>query len=261
MEQVLLNLYLNSWQAMPAGGDLFLETQNVSLDAVYVKINDVPPGDYAKISVTDTGSGMDEKTRQRIFDPFFTTKEMGRGTGLGLATVYGIIKGHGGIINVYSEKGKGSTFNIYLPASKKEVKVEINLPRSVLKGTETLLVVDDEPTILKVTGDLMQTLGYQVMRAASGQEAIEIYRMHKNKIRLVILDMVMPVWGGGKTYDELKKINPRVKAILSSGYSLNGEAKTIIKRGVKAFIQKPFMVGQVSRTIRDVLDEKEESVP
>ncbi|MBN1545639.1 MAG: PAS domain S-box protein [Syntrophaceae bacterium] len=258
MEQVLLNLYLNSWQAMPGGGDLYLETQNVSLDSAYVKINDVPSGDYVKISVTDTGFGMDDKTRQRIFDPFFTTKEMGRGTGLGLATVYGIIKGHGGIINVYSEKGKGTTFNIYLPASKKEVKAEVNLTRSVLRGTETLLIVDDEPTILKVTGDLLQTLGYKVLRAASGQEAIEIYRTHQGKIQLVILDMVMPVWGGGQTYDELKKINPRVKAILSSGYSLNGEAKTILGRGVKAFIQKPFMIDSVSRTIRDVLDAEEE---
>jgi PAS domain S-box-containing protein len=254
MEQVLLNLYLNSWQAMPGGGDLYLETQNVSLDAAYVKVNDVPPGDYAKITVTDTGVGMDEKTRQRIFDPFFTTKEMGRGTGLGLATVYGIIKGHGGIINVYSEKGKGTTFNIYLPASKKEIKSEFKQNRLVLKGTETLLMVDDEPTILKVTGDLLQTLGYRVFRAASGKEAVEIYRTHHGQIDLVILDMVMPVWGGGETFDELKRINPRIKAILSSGYSLNGEAKTILGRGVKAFIQKPFMIDQVSLAIRAVLE-------
>jgi PAS domain S-box-containing protein len=254
MEQALLNLYLNAWQAMPGGGDLFLETRNVSLDSTYVKINEVPPGDYARISLTDTGVGMDEKTRQRIFEPFFTTKEMGRGTGLGLATVYGIIKGHGGIINVYSEKGKGTTFNIYLPASKKEVTPERVLTRSVFQGTETLLIVDDEPTILQVTGDLLQTLGYQVMRADSGQDAIEIYRQHHDRIHLVILDMVMPAWGGGQTYDELKKINPRVKAILSSGYSLNGEAKMILGRGVKAFIQKPFMIDQVSRTIREVLD-------
>ena len=254
MEQVLLNLYLNSWQAMPGGGDLYLEAQNVSLDPSYVKVNDIPPGDYAKITVTDTGVGMDEKTRQRIFDPFFTTKEMGRGTGLGLATVYGIITGHGGLINVYSEKGKGTTFNIYLPASKKAVKSEFRQNHTVLRGTETLLVVDDEPTILKVTGDLLQTLGYQVLRAASSKEAVEVYRTHHGRIDLVILDMVMPAGGGGETFDELKKINPRVKAILSSGYSLNGEAKTIMARGVKAFIQKPFMVDQVSLVIRKVLE-------
>ncbi len=259
MEQVLLNLYVNAWQAMPGGGDLFLETQNITLDTVYVKVNDVPPGDYAKISITDTGVGMDEKTRQRVFDPFFTTKEMGRGTGLGLATVYGIIKGHGGIINVYSEKGKGTTFNIYLPASKKTVTAEAKNIRTILKGTETLLVVDDEPTILKVTGDLLQTLGYQVFRATSGREAVELYRAHHDQIDLVILDMVMPVWGGGETFDELKRINPRIKAILSSGYSLNGEAKTILNRGVKAFIQKPFMVDQVSLAIREVLDAGDES--
>ena len=254
MEQVLLNLYVNAWQAMPGGGDLFLETQNITLDAVYVNVNDVPPGDYARITVTDTGVGMDEKTRQRVFDPFFTTKEMGRGTGLGLATVYGIIKGHGGIINVYSEKGKGTTFSIYLPASKKTVRADVKNNRTVLRGTETLLVVDDEPTILKVTGDLLQTLGYRVFRATSGREAVELYRTHHDRIDLVILDMVMPVWGGGETFDELKRINPRIKAILSSGYSLNGEAKTILGRGVKAFIQKPFLVDQLSLAIREVLD-------
>jgi two-component system, cell cycle sensor histidine kinase and response regulator CckA len=257
MEQVLLNLYLNSWQAMPGGGDLYLETQNVRLDTAYVKVNDVSQGDYVKVSVTDTGVGMDEKTRQRIFDPFFTTKEMGRGTGLGLATVYGIIKGHGGIINVYSEKGKGTTFNIYLPASKQEVRAERKPLRPILRGTETLLIVDDEPTILKVTGDLLTTLGYRVLRAASGKEALEIYRTHRDQIDLVLLDMVMPVRGGGDVFEDLKEINPRVKAVLSSGYSLNGEAKTILSRGVKAFIQKPFMIDQVSRTIRDVLDARD----
>jgi len=261
MEQVLLNLYVNAWQAMPGGGDLFLETQNVSLDTAQVNVHDVPPGDYARITVTDTGVGMDEKTRQRVFDPFFTTKEMGRGTDLGLATVYGIIKGHGGIINVYSEKGKGTTFSVYLFASKKTVNAEVKENRRVLKGTETLLVVDDEPTILKVTGDLLQTLGYQVFRATGGREAVELYRTHHDRIDLVILDMVMPVWGGGETFDELKRINPRIKAILSSGYSLNGEAKTILGRGVKAFIQKPFLVDQVSRTIREVLDEGDASSP
>jgi len=168
IEQVLLNLYLNAWQAMPGGGELDLVTANVKLDPLYAKANDVAPGDYVKLSVTDTGVGMDERTRQRIFEPFFTTKEMGRGTGLGLATVFGIVRGHGGMINVYSEKGKGSTFNLYLPASRMALKAEKAQSRTVLRGTETLLVVDDEPTILDVTGDLLQTLGYRVFRAAGG---------------------------------------------------------------------------------------------
>ena len=254
IEQVLLNLYLNAWQAMPGGGDLYLATENVKHDPLYAKANEVAPGDYAKISITDTGVGMDEKTRQRIFEPFFTTKEMGRGTGLGLATVYGIVRGHGGMINVYSEKGKGTTFNLYFPASQMAVSPEVQPFRAVLRGTETLLVVDDEPTILKVMGDLLQTLGYRVFRAAGGREALGIYKAHQDEIDLVILDMVMPGRSGGETFEDLKRINPEIKAILSSGYSLNGEAKTILNRGVKAFIQKPFMIDQVSMTIREILD-------
>ncbi|MDX9746587.1 MAG: PAS domain S-box protein [Syntrophales bacterium] len=261
MEQVLLNLCLNAWQAMPGGGDLFLETGNVTLDPVYARVNKVSPGDYVRMSVTDTGVGMDQKTRQRIFDPFFTTREMGRGTGLGLATVYGIVKGHGGVINVYSDRGKGATFTIYLPASKKAVSGEARARRTILRGTETLLIVDDEPAVLGVTGDLLQTLGYEVFRASGGKEALEVYRVHHDRIALVILDMVMPVWGGGKTFEELRRINPRVKAILSSGYSLNGDAKTILDRGVQAFIQKPFMMDQLSRTIRQVLDAGGEPGP
>jgi len=258
IEQVLLNLYLNAWQAMPGGGELDLVTANVKLDPLYAKANDVAPGDYVKLSVTDTGVGMDERTRQRIFEPFFTTREMGRGTGLGLATVFGIVRGHGGMINVYSEKGKGSTFNLYLPASRMALKAEKAQSRTVLRGTETLLVVDDEPTILDVTGDLLQTLGYRVFRAAGGREALEIYQAHRDEIDLVILDMIMPGRSGGETFEDLKRINPRVKAILSSDYSLNGEAKTILNRGVKAFIQKPFMMDQVSMTIREVLDAEED---
>ena len=162
------------------------------------------------------------------------------------------------LIKVYSEKGKGSTFNLYLPASRMALKAEKAQSRTVLRGTETLLVVDDEPTILDVTGDLLQTLGYRVFRAAGGREALEIYQAHRDEIDLVILDMIMPGRSGGETFEDLKRINPRVKAILSSGYSLNGEAKTILNRGVKAFIQKPFMMDQVSMTIREVLDAEED---
>ena len=162
MEQVFLNLYVNAWQAMPGGGEIYLETENVLLDDEQAFPYSVRPGKYVKIAVTDTGTGMDEKTRERIFDPFFTTKEMGRGTGLGLATVYGIIKGHKGMINVYSEPGHGTTFTIYLPASEKKVVKEKTAAGKILMGTETILLVDDEKMVLEVSKELLASMGYQV---------------------------------------------------------------------------------------------------
>ena len=254
IEQVLLNLYVNAWQAMAGGGELYLETANIVLDENYAKASSVAPGEYVKISVTDTGIGMDEKTRARIFEPFFTTKEMGRGTGLGLATVYGIIKGHKGIINVYSEKGQGTTFNIYLPASEKEVAQENIVSDTRLTGKETILIIDDEEVIIEVTREILEGLGYTIFAAGSGREAIDTYNKNKEKIDLVILDMIMPEMGGGETFDRLKEINPDIKVILSSGYALNGQANKIMERGIYAFIQKPFSVMSLSQRVREVLD-------
>jgi len=199
---------------------------------------------------------MDEKTRQRIFEPFFTTKEMGRGTGLGLAMVYGIIKGHKGYINVYSEKGEGTNFTIYLPASEKEVTREVKTSEKLLTGHETILLVDDEEMIITVTRDILESVGYTVWSAKSGHEAIEFYKSDKDKIDLIILDMVMPEMGGGETFDRLREIKSDVKVILSSGYSLNGQAIKIMERGCHAFIQKPFSILSLSQKVRDVLDDK-----
>ncbi|NOR05158.1 MAG: response regulator, partial [Deltaproteobacteria bacterium] len=231
IEQVLLNLYVNAWQAMPGGGELYLRTENVTLDKSYVKPFNIKPGRYVKISVTDTGIGMDEATRHRIFEPFFTTKEMGRGTGLGLASAYGIIKNHEGVINIYSEQGKGTTFSIYLPASDKELIEEKELPGELLKGTETVLFVDDEEMIRDVGGALLRQMGYKVLSAGNGKEAVEVYSNNKDKIDMVILDMIMPEMGGDKAYDKMKEINPDIKVLLSSGYSVNGDATKIMKRG------------------------------
>jgi len=253
IEQVLLNLFVNAWQAMPAGGELYLETRNIVLDEVYCSLYSMKPGKYVKVSITDTGAGMDEATRQRIFEPFFTTKEMGRGTGLGLASAYGVIKNHGGTINVYSEKGKGTTFTIYLPASEKTWVKDNIIPDQVLQGTETILLVDDQEAVLKVGMAILQKLGYTVSLAKSGEDALILYEQGKDKIDLVILDMVMPIMNGGEIYDALKKINPRVKVILSSGYSLNGQAIRIMKKGCNGFIQKPFNIGELSKKIREVL--------
>jgi PAS domain S-box-containing protein len=254
IEQVLLNLFVNAGQAMPGGGEIYLETRNVSLDESDTKPFSAVPGRYVNISVTDTGNGMDETTKARIFDPFFTTKEMGMGTGLGLASAYGIVKGHAGLIKVLSEKGYGTTFNIYLPASNMEGIAETEPSRKKITGRGTVLIVDDEPDILEVVVEMLKGLGYQVLAAGSGGQAIETYKANCDKIDLVILDMIMPDMGGGETYQALKSINPGLRAILSSGYSINGEAKTIMDQGVNAFLQKPFNMEGLSRKIRNVLD-------
>ncbi len=256
IEQVLLNLYVNAWQAMPSGGDLYLQTENVTLDKDFVRAIDIKPGKYVKMSVIDNGVGMDETTRKRIFDPFFTTKEMGRGTGLGLASAYGIIKNHGGYINVSSEKGEGTTFSIYLPVTKEKIVEEKKPSEKLLKGEEMVLLVDDEGMILEVGKEMLAKMGYEVLTAGSGKKALEIYRKKKDQIGIVILDMIMPEMGGGETYDKMKKINPGIKALLSSGYSINGQATEILKRGCNAFIQKPFSVTNLSLKLREILDKK-----
>jgi PAS domain S-box-containing protein len=256
IEQTLMNFYVNAWQAMPGGGDLYIQTENVTLDEGYVKPFEIEPGKYVKISVTDTGVGMDEATRQRIFDPFFTTKEMGLGTGLGLASVYGIIKNHGGFINVYSEKGEGTTFTIYLPASEKEVIKEKKVVSEVVKGEGTVLLVDDEDMIIDVGTQMVESFGYEVLIARSGKEAIEIYKEKREKIDIVILDMIMPVMSGSNTFDGLKEIKSGVKVLLSSGYSIDGQAQEILDRGCNGFIQKPFNMKQLSQKLREILDKE-----
>ena len=254
IEQVLLNLYVNAWQAMSNGGDLYLQTENIILDRSYVKPYRVEPGRYIKISVSDTGVGIDKETQERIFEPFFTTKEMGRGTGLGLASVYGIIKSHGGYINVYSEQEKGTVFTIYLPASQKEASIEKEAaPAAIIKGSGTVLLIDDEKMILDVGIELLEELGYTVESAMSGQEAIDIFKEDPNKIDLVIMDMIMPEMGGGETFDRLKEIDPDVKVLLSSGYSINGQATKILRRGCDGFIQKPFNMNQLAEKVQKIL--------
>jgi PAS domain S-box-containing protein len=253
IEQALLNLYVNAWQAMPEGGDLFLETENVFLNWSYLKPYKVEPGKYVKITVADTGVGIDKETRERIFEPFFTTKEMGRGTGLGLASVYGIIKNHGGYINVYSEKDQGTTFSIYLPASEKKIVEEKEVAVAFAKGSGTILLIDDEQMIIDVGRELLSELGYEVMLARSGPEAIEGYKKNHPRIDLVIMDMIMPGMSGGETFDRLKEINPDVKVLLSSGYSINGQATKILQRGCDGFIQKPFNMNQLGEKIQAIL--------
>ena len=254
ISQVLMNLFVNAWQAMPGGGTLFLETDNVALDEQSLKPFSLAPGKYVKIAITDTGVGMAKSIQKKIFDPFFTTKEIGRGTGLGLASAYGIIKNHGGIINVDSEKNEGATFTIYLPASKSEVvHGKAGLHTGIRRGNETLLLVDDEPMIIETARELLKALGYKVFTAKGGMEAVSLYEKEKDRIDAVILDMIMPAMSGGDAFDRLKAINPSVKVILASGYSLDGRAGDIMNRGCDAFIQKPFNMNQLSKKLNEVL--------
>ena len=253
IEQVLLNLYVNAWHAMPGGGELFLETSNENITDQFRMAFDVAPGPYVKISVRDTGVGMDEKTRQRIFEPFFTTKEMGRGTGLGLAMVYGIVKGHKGVINVYSEKGHGTAFHLYFPASDNAVSEEEVVEKTIERGNETILVIDDEEAVLTVSKNMLSGLGYHVLTAHNGRKALEIYTKKSQTIDLVMLDMIMPEMSGGDTFDHLIVLNPDVKVILCSGYSMNSQASQIIERGCRYFLQKPFSMHALSQKVREAL--------
>ncbi len=254
INQVMLNLFVNAWQAMSGGGDLYIQTENVILDENYTIPFGVEPGKFVKISVTDNGIGMDEATLQRIFEPFFTTKEISRGVGLGLASAYGIIKNHDGFISVFSERDKGTTLNIYLPASEKEVVKEKKPVDVMLKGTGTVLIVDDEKMIVDAIKQMIQKLGYDVIIAYGGVEAIERFMENKDNINIVILDMIMPDKSGGQTFDKLKEIKPDIKVLLSSGYSINGEAADILNRGCNGFIQKPFNVKELSKKIREIID-------
>ena len=256
IEKALWNLLVNADDAMPGGGDLILKTDNMTHEDMKDKLYDPKPGNYVRLMVTDTGIGMDKKTVERIFDPFFTTKDMGKGTGLGLASVYGIIKAHAGYIDVESKKGRGATFSIYLPSSKKDVRKAAKTSQKVIEASETILLVEDEEVIVELGRDLLEALGYRVLTARDGREAIEIYKDNKDRIDLVILDMVMPRMGGGKAYDKMKEIDPNVKVLLSSGYSMDNEAKEILARGCDAFIQKPFGIEGLSQKIKEVLQKK-----
>ncbi|MEE8398736.1 MAG: response regulator, partial [Desulfobacterales bacterium] len=220
----------------------------------FVEPYDIDPGPYVNMTVTDTGEGMDEETLGKIFEPFFTTKESDRGTGLGLASANGIIKNHGGIIIASSQKGEGTTFNIYLPATETPLlEADAGHSDELVMGQETILLIDDEEMILDVSGELIQKLGYDVMTAQSGEQAISTYEDNTDKIALVILDMIMPTMGGGEIFERLKGINPDVKVLLTSGYALDGQVSLILERGCNGFIQKPFKPTKLSQEIRQIL--------
>ncbi len=253
IEQVLMNIYINAADAMPAGGDLFLTTDTVTHELMQDRPYSPKPGSYVRLQITDTGTGIDERTLERIFNPFFTTKEMGRGTGLGLASAYGIVKAHGGYIDVQSEMGMGTTFTIYLMTSENKAIESAVKPEQIIKGQGEILLVDDEEIIVEVATEMLKQAGYSVISATSGRKALEIYLQKSADIALIILDMIMPDLGGGELFDLIREVNPRARVLLSSGYSIDGQASEIIKRGCNGFIQKPFNLEHVTHKIDEIV--------
>lgn len=254
LEQVLLNLFVNAGQAMPTGGELSLETRNIVLGSQDTRPYQLTPGPYVQIIVTDTGEGIADSIQDKIFDPFFTTKQKERGTGLGLASAYGIISNHDGLIKVNSRLGEGTTFTIFLPASTREVEQESTTAHALLRGEETILLVDDEEMIFETGKELLEILGYTVITAGSGHEALGLFERSKDEIDMVILDMIMPGLSGSDTFDQLKLLKPTIKTILSSGYSPNGQTTDILSRGCGGFLQKPFNITELSLKVREILD-------
>jgi CheY-like chemotaxis protein len=253
IEQVLLNLYVNALEAMPEGGQLFLKTENVTHKNIKSDLFKTKPGSYVQLLVKDTGVGMNKEIQQRIFEPFFTTKDRSRGTGLGLASVFGIIKSHNGYIDVKSKKGHGTAFYIYLPALNHKAEIASEPDNRIINGTGTVLLVDDEEMVLDVGSRFLKKLGYNVLEASGGHRAVKLYESKKNAIDLVILDMIMPEMSGKEAYERLKKINPEVKVLLSSGYSIEGQATDILRRGCDGFIQKPFSMKEMSGKLSEIL--------
>ncbi len=256
IEQILFNLYVNAADAMPGGGRLVLKTANVTQEDIKSEQYDPVPGNYVRLTVADTGTGIDPAVKERIFDPFFTTKETGRGTGLGLASVYGITKSHDGYIEVETQLGQGCTFNIYFPASGKEALDPPEVRPHIHEGSGNILLVDDEEMVLNVAGKVLEKMGYTVLEAQSGKKAVEIFNRNQDNIDLVILDIIMPDMGGGEVFDRIREINPRIKVLLSSGYSIDGQAREIMKRGCDGFIQKPFKANELSETLKEILTKK-----
>ncbi|WP_449246012.1 PAS domain S-box protein [Desulfarculus baarsii] len=260
IEQIILNIAGNAADAMPDGGRLLIETQNAILGEEYCRLHlDARPGQYAMLQISDTGRGMDQRTREQIFDPFFTTKEVGKGTGLGLAIVYGIVKDHGGHVSCYSEPDLGSTFKIFLPAQQgpdDQPPAGQELSVALLRGNETILLVDDEPDLRRLGVHVLASAGYNVLAAGSGEEALELFKASAGRIDLLVMDLGMPGMGGHRALKEILAIDPRAKVIIASGYAANGQVKASLQSGAAGYVAKPFRRVDLLLTARNVLDAK-----
>jgi len=258
IQQVLVNLAVNARDAMPQGGRLNIETCHVTLDEFYRETHpDVQPGAYSMLAVTDTGTGMDEAIKARIFEPFFTTKELGKGTGLGMAVVHGVVKQSGGHVEVYSELGRGTAFKVYFPIATEPLPVGKSSP-SPLKmptGTETILLVEDEDAVRALSRHVLQSCGYTVLEARDGWDAILVAQAHQGRIHLVVSDVVMPHLGGRQLAERLEELRPGLKTLFVSGYTDDAVVRHGILEADVAFLQKPFTPTALARKVRNVLDE------
>jgi CheY-like chemotaxis protein len=259
IEQVLMNLGNNAKDAMPGGGRLLFETGNIYLDELYsARQVGVEPGHYVLLKVSDNGLGMSREVLSRIFEPFFTTKGVGEGTGLGLSTVYGIVKAHHGHITCYSQPGQGTIFKLYLPADEQAAPSDAPStpgPRHLPGGRETVLLVDDEPALLEVALEMLQQFGYQVLTASSGEEALAILGRADPCVDLVIMDLGMPGMGGRACLAEVLKLAPALPVIISTGYSTNGQERELLEAGAAAFLAKPYQMVELLVKVRQALDE------
>jgi len=255
IKQVLMNLFVNAWQAMPDGGKIIMKSENFVADDFKVdEFGLEKSGTYVKVTVTDTGIGMNDEIMTRIFDPFFTTKERGQGTGLGLATAYGIIKSHKGIFKVTSKPGKGSSFMFFLPASRTKVApVEVSEQKEMIfNGKGLVLLVDDEKGVIEVCSEMLEHLGYQVKAVSNGVDALAVLKTGTQKIDLVILDMVMPRMNGEETFDKIRALDPDMRVLVSSGYSRETEIEKMMKKGCNGYIAKPFDIAALSEKLNTV---------
>jgi signal transduction histidine kinase/ActR/RegA family two-component response regulator len=258
MEQILINLAANARDAMPDGGVLTISTAPIDLDGSFFRGHDVKkPGRYVLLSVADTGSGIDEKTRERIFEPFFTTKEIGKGTGLGLSIVYGIVKQHDGVIDVWSKTGKGTIFRIYLPMIVADTKgIDTEAHKLVRGGTETVLIAEDDVEVRSLSREILERYGYRVIDAIDGEDAVDKFMKHEKDIEIILLDMVMPKKNGREVLEEIRKIRPDVKALFISGYAPHSmHQKGILEDGIQ-FISKPISVDDLLKKVREMLDHQ-----
>jgi two-component system cell cycle sensor histidine kinase/response regulator CckA len=255
IQQVVMNLCVNARDAMGGGGRLSIATETAWVGKADPQVpSDAKPGSYVKIVVSDSGTGMGKDVLARIFDPFFTTKAMGQGSGLGLSVVYGIVKGHEGFVTVSSQPGRGSKFNVFFPVSGKPEILD-KISTSTLRGRDELIfVIDDEKDIRSFIREVLQSHGYRILLAANGEQAIGIYKKHSQGIDLVILDMVMPGMSGEETFLKMKEINPKIRAMLSTGFSHDGRVSDILSKGVMGFIQKPYDFNQLLAKLRQILD-------
>lgn len=255
IHMVLTSLFNRAGQAMPKGGCLFVSSENVTFNETTAKPQDLRPGRYVKISVSDTGSALDHYTQEHIFDPFSTDLFMTDGKGLGLASAYGITRNHGGNIILESMQGKGTTFHVYLPAIEIPKPVQIDKAIPGKRKSQTVLLVDDEKIIAQTGAAMLKNIGFEVLVACNAEAALETFTAHKEKVELVLLDMIIPGASGEEIFRKLKAIDPRIKIILCSGYSIHGEASRIMAQGCDGFLQKPFSLKKLSAKIREVIGQ------